>query len=156
MKNIFQIWEENNKKIPFCVSKGNWSNPDVYVIVKEVIPDGKGYGEAFGIPVTEGIINNYFEHSAKWKYKRIIPSAGTYNWKSRFEKSTEIKNSCNFKNEKTEEKNIYNLRDKIPFGKFKGKTIEEICNLDSSYLVWAIKNVRDFNLSDDILKLINK
>lgn len=34
--NIFNIWEEIGKQMP-------WSNKGIYVIVDKVEPDGKGY-----------------------------------------------------------------------------------------------------------------
>jgi uncharacterized protein (DUF3820 family) len=35
----------------------------------------------------------------------------------------------------------------INFGKYRGKTIAEILDLDASYLLWADKNVKEFKLS---------
>ncbi len=55
-----------------------------------------------------------------------------------------------------EEKDIYGLQDKIPFGKFKGITIKEIVESNSSYLDWALKNVQNFKLTDEVLVVIRK
>lgn len=42
-----------------------------------------------------------------------------------------------FKEAETEAKLL--MADVIPFGKYKGKTVKEIANFDSSYLEWVIK-----------------
>lgn len=42
---------------------------------------------------------------------------------------------------------IYDLNDKISFGKHNGKTIWEILNNDASYLYWCIDNLSTFALS---------
>lgn len=156
MKNIFQIWEENNRVVPFCVSKGSWSDERIYVVVQEVIPNEKGYGVAYGIPVTEGIINTYFDYNRMWKTQKKIPNAGVYNWIGRPNKSLNIIGLDESRFQEIEGKEIYGLQDKIPFGKLKGKTIKEIIELSSSYLDWALKNVQGFRLTDDVLLIIKK
>lgn len=156
MKNIIQIWEENNRVVPFCVSKGTWSDERIYVVVQEVIPDGKGYGVAYGIPVTDGIINTYFDYDRMWQTQKKIPNAGIYNWIYRPTKSPVIIGLNEAKFQEIEEKEIYGLEDKIPFGKFKGNTIREIVEFNSSYLDWALKNVQGFRLTDDVLLIIKK
>ena len=35
----------------------------------------------------------------------------------------------------------------INFGKYRGRTISDIIDLDASYLLWADKNVKEFKLS---------
>ena len=42
---------------------------------------------------------------------------------------------------------IYDLDDKIAFGKYEGKTIQEILNWDAQYLHWCIQNLESFGLS---------
>ena len=76
MKNIIQIWEENNRVVPFCVSKRSWSDEKIYVVVQEVVPDGKGYGVAYGIPVTDGIVNTYFDYDKTWKTQKKFQMQG--------------------------------------------------------------------------------
>ena len=43
------------------------------------------------------------------------------------------------------------------FGKFKGKTISEVIDSDPRYVAWVVKNVKWFNLDDELKdKLRNK
>lgn len=41
---------------------------------------------------------------------------------------------------------MINPEDKITFGKYKGKTFEKIAKIDSDYISWLDKNVKDVNL----------
>jgi hypothetical protein len=43
------------------------------------------------------------------------------------------------------------LDDVISFGKYKGKSIHQILNLDSSYLVWANNTIDWFKLKEGVL-----
>ena len=36
--------------------------------------------------------------------------------------------------------------DKITFGKYRGKTFDEIANIDPDYILWLDKNVKDVKL----------
>jgi hypothetical protein len=42
----------------------------------------------------------------------------------------------------------------IPFGKYKGHTIEEVFNYDASYLKWAIENTGRLILSEENVRTI--
>lgn len=42
-----------------------------------------------------------------------------------------------------------NLNTKFDFGKHKGKTVEEVCDDDPSYVEWCIDNVDDFELDNE-------
>ena len=44
------------------------------------------------------------------------------------------------------------LKDNMPFGKYKGKTIEYIIDTDVSYMSWIIENVKTFKLTKEALK----
>ncbi len=44
---------------------------------------------------------------------------------------------------------IYNIDDSFDFGKYKGKTIEELLNENPGYVDWLIRNVGGFALSDE-------
>lgn len=99
-------------------------------------------------------MNDYFEYYMMWKKRKKIPNAGVYNWRHRPTKSPVIIGLNEDRFQEIEEKEIYGLNDKIPFGKFKGKTIEEITKMNSSYLDWALKNVQGFKLEDNVLNLI--
>lgn len=43
---------------------------------------------------------------------------------------------------------IYDLDDTIAFGKYEGKTIQEILDCDAQYLHWCIQNLESFALSE--------
>lgn len=43
-------------------------------------------------------------------------------------------------------KKRYTLRDRLPFGKYKGISIREILAKDASYIEWCKKNVKGFSL----------
>jgi hypothetical protein len=45
---------------------------------------------------------------------------------------------------------VYNLDDKITFGKYKGKSIHSVLHTDPSYLVWANDNIEWFKLTEGI------
>ncbi len=45
--------------------------------------------------------------------------------------------------------------DKIPFGKHKDKVFSDVVKTDSRYLKWCVENVKNFNLTEDALLLLN-
>jgi hypothetical protein len=47
-------------------------------------------------------------------------------------------------------KHLNNLDDKISFGKYKNRTIEDILNIDPQYITWLDKNVKTVIISKDI------
>lgn len=47
---------------------------------------------------------------------------------------------------------IYDLDDKIAFGKHEGKTIQEILDCDAQYIYWCINNLESFGISADAMK----
>lgn len=44
---------------------------------------------------------------------------------------------------------VFGLQDIIPFGKFKGKTVEEACKIRGSWLLWADEEIEWFSASDE-------
>ena len=44
----------------------------------------------------------------------------------------------------------YDLDDELSFGKYKGKTVEEVLEDDPTYLRWCLENVPSF-VVDDVL-----
>ena len=44
---------------------------------------------------------------------------------------------------------IYQLSDKLPFGKHKGQTIRQVLQSDSSYLLWCVEKLDRFAMSDE-------
>jgi len=49
---------------------------------------------------------------------------------------------------------FYNLDTKFTFGKFKGKTLKDILDLQPSYLDWCVINLDHFYISDEVLEEI--
>lgn len=43
---------------------------------------------------------------------------------------------------------LFDLHDELPFGKHKGKLLEDIFNDDIGYVTWMLENVANFHLSD--------
>lgn len=43
----------------------------------------------------------------------------------------------------------YQLTDRLPFGKYKGQTIRQILQSDSSYLLWCVEKLDRFAMSDE-------
>lgn len=50
---------------------------------------------------------------------------------------------------------FYSLETKFTFGKYQGKTISEVIELQMSYLDWCIINLEHFYLSDEVFEQIN-
>lgn len=46
------------------------------------------------------------------------------------------------------------LEDKFWFGRYSGRDIAEIIEQDSEYVEWCAKNVKDFDLDENCLKLL--
>ena len=49
---------------------------------------------------------------------------------------------------------IKSLEYKLTFGKYKGKTLNNILSYDASYILWANKNVKWFKLSEKLYQTI--
>lgn len=68
-KNIFELWKDNNERLPFKVRINSWSESHFAIVEKiEIIkwPYGKAFGQYFfyGKPGKNGLIEN----------------SGTYRW----------------------------------------------------------------------------
>lgn len=77
MKNVFQLWLENNKTIPFKVRRLSW-HPSTYFVVKRVEAkwdyvekSGKLYGKAYGDMYLRG---KFAEQNI------MLGCAGCYQW----------------------------------------------------------------------------
>ena len=44
---------------------------------------------------------------------------------------------------------IYQLSDKLPFGKHKGQTIRQVLQSDPSYILWCVEKLDRFAMSDE-------
>ena len=50
--------------------------------------------------------------------------------------------------------NLYTLDTIFSYGKFIGKTVREVIELQPSYLHWCISNIENFTISDDVIKIM--
>ncbi|MTI47665.1 MAG: hypothetical protein FH761_07470 [Firmicutes bacterium] len=159
-RNIFNIWEEIGKKTPFAARRTHWSNKNIYVIVQKVVPDGKGYGVAYGYPTTNGVLNTYFSHNKKWCQNKEIPNPGVYGWEHTEGVNLNINKGVNYKNENekiTKQYNkSYDLKSKIHFGKYNNRIMKNIIESDPNYIIWAISNVEWFSIQEEALNLLLK
>jgi hypothetical protein len=49
---------------------------------------------------------------------------------------------------------FYNLDTEFTFGKFKGKTVREVLDIQHSYIDWCAINLDHFFISDEVIKEI--
>lgn len=160
-KNIFNIWEEIGKKVPFAVRRTHWSNKNIYVIVDIVERDGKGYGKAYGTPTNNGKFCSYWQNDKKWKENKLIPNSGVYGWEYVENVPLKIESYDNL-NKKVVEVNqikkpingLYDINTNIDFGKYKHLEIKYIINSNPNYLIWAIQNIIKFRLTDKAINLL--
>lgn len=52
------------------------------------------------------------------------------------------------------DKKVLKRSDVLTFGKYKGKTVDEILKLDLSYMTWASKNLEKLTFEESVLKEI--
>ena len=160
-KNIFQIWNDNGQKTPFAARRTHWSDQRIYVIINKVEPNGKGYGNAYGYPTTNGYLNTYFSHSPLWHSEKRIPNPGVYGWEYVEGVSLELlgrntmgKTSKDDYCIKTKKQGCYDLNSRLNFGRHRGVTLSEIIHEDPSYIVWAINNITGFAISDEAMQFL--
>jgi hypothetical protein len=51
---------------------------------------------------------------------------------------------------------LYDLDTEIDFGKYKGRTVEDVLNEDAKYLLWAMENVDRFEVDAAIQDAITR
>ena len=78
-KNIFQIWDDNGRKLPFAVRRFNWG-PEYCAVVEEIEIRKWPYGIARGYSMKNGVPNNHFAYDNNWRKDHQIPNAGSYQW----------------------------------------------------------------------------
>lgn len=49
---------------------------------------------------------------------------------------------------------IYNLKTKITFGRYKGKTLEEVLNINPLYIEWCMNNIDEFKFDESAYKKV--
>lgn len=42
---------------------------------------------------------------------------------------------------------------KLNFGKYEGRSLEDVFHTDPGYLIWCLENISEFTLSDDMLNM---
>ncbi len=82
-KNVFQIWHENGKRVPFRVQKLNWAKESYFSVVRvEISPKqtdyfentGDMYGQAFGF--------FYYKGKQTTKGEPVeLRNSGVYKWR---------------------------------------------------------------------------
>lgn len=77
-ENAFQICARI-QKLPFAMSRHNWGDHDLVVLLK-IVPRGK-YGSAYGFPVRDGVPNHHLAYDYKWKKSMELPNIGSYQWR---------------------------------------------------------------------------
>lgn len=147
MLNVFEIWDANERKVPFVVRRSNWSG-QFATVIERIECDKMPYGKAFGYPTTNGRPSNHYQSYAKWRVTREVPNAGSYQWElvdMKIPNTTEIA-----KPELPRSGAEVALNSKLGFGKYRGKRISEVLEENPSYIEWASKNVNDFKLDSEV------
>jgi len=151
--NIFQIWDSIGRKTPFAVRRDNWNN-EYYTVVESVECEALPYGKAFGYPTFNGYYSTHYEYDSKWKKDKLIPCCGCYQW-TLVENVDLEKYKKGIKATEKSTKNAYTISSYIYFGKYKGKTVEEVFRENPSYIEWAINNSEKFFLTPEALDYLN-
>ena len=142
--NIFDLWREIGKVTPFIVKRNAWWH--LSYKVTRVFPKCQ-YGDAYGYRMQDGVL----EEGAK---EELIECSGCGNWQL-------IENL----NENLSEAKWDVLDDdlRFTFGKYKGKTVKEVNEIDAQYLNWAYSCIggfketfisKKYNISFDDLQII--
>lgn len=167
--NIFNIYYEIGKRVPFQVKRSPWglkgsnnveyrySQEGVTYMVTRVFPKGK-YGYAWGYLLYNGERNEEMQKEY-FNGRETIPCAGCGEWclidipgvsKEEVEKYQDAKDFCHSTYKQTNDPHptlkIIELDDTMPFGKYKGKTLQEVIDTDKSYIEWVVNNVKDYQL----------
>jgi len=78
-KNIFQIWDDLDRVVPFKVRRKHWP-VNCAVVVEKIECENLPYGKAFGYPIMDRIRSDHFDYDKHWVNERLIPSCGSYQW----------------------------------------------------------------------------
>jgi hypothetical protein len=78
-RNVFQIWMDLGKHVPFAVRRDNWSS-EFYTVVESVTIHRWPYGVATGYPTKAGVANDHYKYDEAWRNDRVIQCAGNYQW----------------------------------------------------------------------------
>lgn len=156
--NIFKIYYKIGRALPFEVrrfSRGavtEWYNSQSVIVTK--ISPRKNYGEAWGYYLKDGERADIYWCSRDDAEPQPIPCCGCGGWvlvKVIGELTMKPDSDVNETNS-GKPVNVLSAKDKMKFGKYKGKTIAEIRDEDLSYLEWADRTIQEFCVDWDSLK----
>lgn len=143
-KNIFQLWMDNGKALPFTARRNSWAER-TYVVVEIVklrrLPYGTAYGQIYrsGSPI--------HEHEGLAELPEI-ELAGTYTWEMAGGVSGMKRETVQFEKRPLM---VLSKQDRFDFGKYRGNFIEHILQRDPGYVKWALKHVEYFAVDPDLL-----
>lgn len=123
--NIFDLWREIGKVIPFIVKRN--ARGHLSYKVTRVCPKGK-YGDAYGYRMQDGIL----EEGAR---EELIECSGCGNWQL-IENLNENLSEAKW--------NVIDDDFRFTFGKYKGLTIKDVKEKDIKYLNWAYSCIGGF------------
>jgi hypothetical protein len=153
-RNLFQIWKNNEEILPFAAWLDSWSR-DRYTIVEEIKIRRYPYGIARGYPTVNGEPSNIYDCYPDWKSDRIIPLSGVYRWEH---VNVKLVNGIYIKDRLLKKKvrlskmtQLYDESTVIQFGKYKGSTIKQIVEMDTSYFRWLVFNVSSVVINPDCM-----
>jgi len=58
--------------------------------------------------------------------------------------------------EKTPPYRMYGIEDVLDFGQYKGDTVRHVMFIDYQYLLWALENVKWFDMDVSVIDTLNK
>lgn len=156
--NIFKIYYNIGKRLPFQVKRcdrgkysQNWetrtSKEGRTFMVEKIEPKGK-YGKAYGYALVDDVPNDEYLKCYYPEYKAgeivEIPCGGCGGWVLVDVPGVSM----------NEIFPIHQPDETIPFGKYKGKSIQEIYETDPAYIFWLIES--DPYYTVNIPKIIGK
>lgn len=139
-KNIFEIWKENGEKLLFAVRRDDWA-AKYCAVVEEIEIKKWPYGIARGYSTKNGYPNRHFAYDPNWIKDRQIPNAGSYQW-------TPVPDFIPLQGSKNL---ILNLDSFLTFGKYKDFTLANVYNIDPSYILWIILNIKNVVIEPAVL-----
>ena len=154
-QNLTEIYYNIGRALPFTAQRfpdGRVSDlyRNQYVEVVRVEPHGRGgkFGNVFGFYYRNGERADAYENDPEhsWCTKddtepQPIPCCGCGSWML-----LDIIGVDKVLEYHMENRPTLGPNDIMSFGKYKGKSIEEVCKTDRQYLIWLSQNNDSFNL----------
>ncbi|RDC58780.1 hypothetical protein [Adhaeribacter pallidiroseus] len=137
-ETILQLCKQHQLTLPFAVRKNTWSR-EYYVLVEGLDQFRR---IATGAPTKQGQLVRIFEGYAPWREERTIPQANQRVWEYVPDADISVYQRGQ------QEGQVYELHYRLFWGKYKGLSVEEICQEHLDYLEWAIERIeKNFCLS---------